>query len=84
MVSPYLSPLVQVDAPASRVTRCASAEARCRVLAVSDGEFKFWLWVIGLIVLAGLWLSFKFLRWFWREMMTIREIELDENGNRKR
>ncbi len=52
--------------------------------AVSDGELKFWLWVIGLIVLGGLWLSFKFLRWFWREMMTIREIELDENGNRKR
>ena len=84
MVSPDLSRLVQVNTPAARATRCASAEVRDRVLAVSDGELKFWLWVIGLIVLGGLWLSFKFLRWFWREMMTIREIELDENGNRKR
>ena len=43
------------------------------------------MWVIWLmlgVMVLGAIAAFKFLRWFWREMMTIREIKLDKDGNR--
>ncbi len=34
--------------------------------------------------LTSAWLAFKALRWLWREMRTIRIVELDDDGNPKR
>lgn len=34
--------------------------------------------------LTSAWLALKALRWLWREMRTIRIVELDDDGNPKR
>lgn len=40
--------------------------------------------ITGAFGLTATWLSFKALRWLWREMLIIRVVELDDDGNPKR
>lgn len=45
---------------------------------------EFVLMMMLAIFVIGSIAAFKFIRWIWREMMTIRVIELDEQGRKIR